>query len=184
MTANMSARERKLVAILILLGLLAALWLGLISPVINGFTGRAALREQLHGEFARNERQIASIPRLRRSIEQQRLGNADFRTAGPNVLAATETLKERMTDLVSTEGGELRAVQDVSNRPGWARIWIEAKMTLPQLVSALTKAQNQTPFLVVNGVSIAADKALQSGKLDILDVRIEVSSPIALTKSR
>ena len=51
-------------------------------------------------------------------------------------------------------------------------------------ISALTKAQNQTPFLVVNGVSIAADKALQSGKLDILDVRIEVSSPIALTKSR
>jgi hypothetical protein len=57
-------------------------------------------------------------------------------------------------------------------------------MSLPQLVGALTKIQNQTPYLAVNGVTVSADKALQSGTLDIMDVRIEVSSPIALTKSR
>ena len=180
----LSPRERRLVAILILVAAIAAIWFGLISPLFTGFSDRAEQRVQLQQQFVRNERQIATIARLRRSIEQQRLSNADYRTPGDTVTAAAETLKERLSNLVSAGGGELRAVQDVSDRPGWARIWVEARMSLPQLVSTLTKVQNQTPFLAVNGVTISADRALQSGKLDIMDVRIEVSSPIALTKSR
>jgi type II secretory pathway component PulM len=183
MTA-MSQRERRLVAILILIAVIAALWLGILSPLLGGFADRAEQRVSLQQQFVRNERQIATISRLRRNIEQQRFSNADYRTAGETVTAASEAVKERLSNLVSASGGELRAVQDVSDRPGWARVWVEAKMTLPQLVSTLTKVQNQTPFLAVNGVTISADRALQSGKLDIMDARIEVSSPIALTKSR
>lgn len=180
---SISARERRLIAILILIGLTAFAWLGVISPVVSGFTARAEQREDLQQQFARNERQIAAITRLRKAVEAQRRGDVDFRTTGATAEDATEALKERVTDVVVGQGGELRAVQDVGDEPGWARIWVEAKMSLPQMTTTLTKLQNQTPFLAVNGVTIAADRALQSGDLDILDVRIEVSSPIAITQS-
>jgi type II secretory pathway component PulM len=181
---SLSPRERRLIAIALLLGVIALVWLAIILPFFDGFTSRAEQRALLQQQFARNERQIATIAPLRRSIELQRLNKSDFRTAGDSVVAATETLKERLSDLVTANGGELRAVQDVSDQPGWARIWAESRMSLPQLVSTLTKVQNQPPYLAVNGVTISADRALQSGKLDIMDVRIEISSPIAPTKSR
>lgn len=181
---SLSARERRLVAILLLLALIAGLWLGVLSPLLSGFAERAETRTALQQQFARNERQIAAIARLRQTIESQRESSSDYRTPGKTPSDAAENLKERLTNLVVGAGGELRAVQDASERPGWVRVWVEARLTLPQLVTTLTKVQNQAPFLEVNGVTIAADRALQSGKLDVMDVRIEVSSPIALTQSR
>ena len=181
---SLSLRERRLIAILLLLAMIAIVWLGLVSPILSGFKDRAEKHQLLQQEFARNERQIGTISSLRRSVENQRLADSDFRTSGDTIAAATETLKERLGTVITGQGGELRAVQDVSERPGWARIWAEAKMTLPQLVATLGKLQNQKPLLVVNGVTISADRAQQSGKLDIMDVRIEISSPIAPTKSR
>jgi type II secretory pathway component PulM len=183
MTA-LSNRERRLVAIAILLGLVAVVWLGLISPILSGFAERSAERERLRGEFARNERLVAGIAPLRREIERQTLAKDDFHTPGDTVVAATEALKERLGVLVTAQGGEMRAVQDVSNRPGWAQVWIEARLTLPQLVGIMTKVQSQPPYLAVNALNISADRALQSGTLDLMDVRIEVSSPIIPTKPR
>jgi Type II secretion system (T2SS), protein M len=181
---NLSPRERRLVAIVLLLAFIALLWLGIISPLIDGFSTRAEERIKLQTQFAHNERTISTIASLRRSIEQQRLNTVDYRTPGDTVIDATEALKERLGTLVTADGGELRAVQDLSDRPGWARVWAEARLTLPQLITALTKVQNQPPYLAVNGVTVSADRALQSGKLDQMDVRIEVSSPITPTKSR
>jgi type II secretory pathway component PulM len=184
MMASLSARERRLVALLVLLAGIAVLWLGILAPLMNSFARREVERTQLRQQFARNERQIGTIASLRRSIERQRLNAADYRTPGTTQVAAVEALKERLGNILSQEGGELRAVQDVSERPGWAQVWAETRMSLPQLVSALTKVQNQTPYLAVTGVTVSADRALQSGKLDIMDVRIEVSSPITPAKSR
>jgi Type II secretion system (T2SS), protein M len=184
MMASLSLRERRLVAIALLLAVIAVLWLGILSPLIDGFSTRAEQRIQLQQQFVRNERQIATIAPMRRSIEQQRLGSADYRTPGDTVADATEALKERLGVVVTEGGGELRAIQDVSDQPGWARVWAEARMELPQLIKTLTSVQNQPPYLAVNGVTVSADRALQSGKLDQMDVRIEVSSPIAPTKSR
>lgn len=181
---SLSLRERRLIAILVLLAMIAALWLGLISPLIGGFASRADETRQLQQLFARNERQVAAIPALRRNAELQKLVDTDFRTPGDTVASATENLKERLGNTVTAQGGELRAVQDVSDRPGWARVWVEGRMSLAQLVSTLTRVQNQKPYLVINSVTVSADRALQSGKLDIMDVRIEVSSPITPTKSR
>jgi Type II secretion system (T2SS), protein M len=184
MMARLSQRERRLVAIAFLVALVALAWLGFLSPLFDGFSRRAREREFLQLRFAHNERAIANIAALRRSSEQQRQSGIDYRTPGATVAEATEALKERLAAVLTAEGGELRAIQDVSDRPGWARVWAEARLSLPQFVSALTKVQNQPPWLAVTGVTVSADRALQSGKLDQMDVRIEVSSPIAPTKSR
>lgn len=181
---SLTSRERKLVAIGILVALITLIWGIVISPIWAGFDARAAERDRLTAEFTRNERLIASIPRLRKMIEAREVDAANFHTKGRNVAAATEALKERLGEQVVSAGGELRAVQETGDRPDWVGAWVEARMTLPQLISALEKVQNQPPYLAVNSVTISADRALQSGKLDLMDIRIEASSPTALAKPR
>jgi len=181
---SLSARERKLVAIGILVALVALAWGLIVSPILAGFEARTAQRERLASAFARNERLIASIPRLRRAIEARATTAANFRTEGANVAAATEALKERLSGQVSSNGGELRAMQEIGDRPGWVRAWVEARMTLPQLIATLQTVQNQPPYLAVNSLTISADRALQSGKLDLMDIRLEASSPTSPAKPR
>lgn len=181
---SLTQRERKLVAIGLLVGLIALIWYAFASPVLDGFVRRSAEREALAARFASNERLIASIPRLRKAIETRSADAKNFRIEGETLTAVTETLKEKLGAHIAASGGELRAMQDVSDQPGWARAWVEARMTLPQLISALEKIQNQPPYLAVNAVTISADRALQSGRLDLMDIRIEASSPAATPKPR
>ena len=181
---NLTARERKIVAIGILVALIALIWFALISPILSGFAERTAERERLSTAFGRNERLIASIPRLRTVIERRAIDRANFHTAGDTPAAATEALKERLGGQIAANGGELRAMQDVEDKSGWVRAWVEARMTLPQLIGTLEKIQNQPPYLAVNSLTISADRALQSGKLDLMDIRIEASSPASTPKPR
>jgi hypothetical protein len=181
---TLTARERKIVAIGILVGLIALIWFALISPIASSFAERSAERERLSARFAGNERLIASIPRLRNRIENRAADFKNFRTEGEDFAAVTEALKERLGGQIAASGGELRAMQEVSDEPGWVRAWVEARMTLPQLIGTLEKIQNQPPYLAVNSLTISADRALQSGKLDLMDIRIEASSPASAPKPR
>jgi hypothetical protein len=181
---SLTARERKIVAIGILVGLIALVWFALIAPIMSGFAARTVERERLSARFASNERLIASIPRLRNAIENRAADFKNFRTEGESFAAVTEALKERLGAQIATGGGELRAMQEVSDQPGWARAWVEARMTLPQMIGTLEKIQNQPPYLAVNSLTISADRALQSGKLDLMDIRIEASSPASAPKPR
>ena len=48
---------------------------------------------------------------------------------------------------------------------------------LDQLTKFLGDLQNQSPYLVITNVTIAADRAFQSGRLDIMDVKVDVAIP-------
>ena len=48
---NLTARERKIVAIGILVALIALIWFALISPILSGFAERTAERERLSGQL-------------------------------------------------------------------------------------------------------------------------------------
>ena len=69
----LSPRERKLVAVALLLGVIALIWIALLQPVLDGFTERAEQRAELADRYAQNERLIGRIGQLRRVAEQQRL---------------------------------------------------------------------------------------------------------------
>ncbi len=181
---SLSARERRLVAIGILIALIAFVWLGLVAPILSGFSERTVERARLTDMFARNERLIAGIPKLRVAAEAQKRDAPRFHTNGNNIAVATELLKERLGSQITAIGGEVRSIQEVSDRPGWARASAESRMTLPQLIGILEKLQNEPPYLAVETLTISADRALQSGKLDLMDIRIEVSSPISAPQPR
>ena len=175
MMARISPRERRLLAVLILIAAGAAVWLGIVAPIIDGFSSRADERTRLALVYAGNARLLASIGRLRKLVTQQRSDAEIYRIVAPTPLAADEILKARLGDTVARAGGRTRSVQEVDGEPGRVRAWVEARMSLPQLVETLTALENQTPLLALTSLSVAADPSADR-RADLLNVRIEASA--------
>lgn len=174
--STLSARERRLIAILILVAAIALLWIGIISPIASGFSDRAEQRDRLAQVYANNARLIGSIARLRKLAEAQRADRDRYRIVAPTLLAANEALKARLSDAVTDAGGQTRSVQEVDAEPGRVSAWIEGRMTLPQLVATLETLENSTPLLALSSLSVSADPAATATRPDTLNVRIEAGT--------
>jgi len=175
---SMSARERRLVALLILTAIIAAAYFVVIGPIVTGFAARAERRGQLTLRYVHNQRAIGSIPRLRRQAELQRGVTDAFVADVGNAEAGREWLKDRLQRTVDRVGGEFREGSDAEGRPGWARARGAARMTLPQLTAALASLQNEPPWLIVETVSVTADDALVTGQSSSMEVEIEAAIPL------
>jgi hypothetical protein len=173
---SLTLRERRLVAIAILLGLVALVYLAVLLPIANGFSDRAERREAAIARYVRNERAIAGIAALRRAADAQRADRGLHAFAAPSVAAAIERLKEQLGAHVVAAGGELKTVQEVAAAPGQVRAWAEGRLTMPQLVALLDRVRRNQPSLVVESLTVAADRAFQTGQLEPMDVRLEASA--------
>lgn len=181
----LSVRERRLVAIALLLAAIAAVWFLVISPFVGGFFDRAAERRDLILSHQHNERIMASIPIWRRLADLQR-GTADrFAIPAQSEQLAVEALKERLIKLAADEGFQITAMQDLeSDTPtGLAKVRADLQISLPQLHDALKRLETEGPY-VVEYISIAADRALATGRSSRLGVRLEISAPWRAAKSR
>lgn len=184
MMRPVSPRERRLVALLILMALIALVWFAIVSPILDGFSARAEQREQLSLRYLHNQRTIAAVPRLRRQAEEERQRISTFAIGVANAEAGRDVLKDRLQRVVERVGGEVRAAVDAEGRPGWARAGISARMTLPQLTATLDQLQNTPPWLVVETVSVEANDALVTGQSSSMDVQLEVSIPLRPAAAR
>lgn len=174
---SLSARERKLVAVLLLIGALALLHLIVVGPIVDGFRERADRREMLVRQYQANQRLVDSMPRLRRWAEQQRASLRDFVLNAANPAAASVALQERLQNQIEAAGGELRSVEEAAAGEGLVGARASVRMTLDQLTRLLNELQNRPPYLNVEALSVSADQALISNRLDILEVSLEVSVP-------
>jgi general secretion pathway protein M len=181
---TLSGRERKLVAIAILLGAIALVWLGLVQPLISGFSDRAERRAELSREYVQNERLIGRIAALRRAAEAQRAKAADYAIAAENAGQAGELLKTRLADSFGRAGGELRATDAVEPAAGWVRAGVTGVMSYDQLITLLDHLSQDPPYLVLDALSVNADRAVNSNNLDLMDVHLEASIPFAPAKPR
>jgi hypothetical protein len=177
----LSMRERRLVAILILVALITLGWLLILSPILSGFEARAAERERLALVQASNQRLIDNVALLRRQAEVQRADMARFHLIAPTPEAASEQLKERVSALFGEAGGEVRALQDVEAAEGRIALRIEARLAEAQLPRLLERLQNAEPLLVVRTLSVSApgavgaDTSAPSSSRN-LDVRLDVTA--------
>lgn len=174
---RLSLRERRLVAIAILVALVAAVVRGLIMPIVDGFATRDADRAALLATWAADERAVVQIASVRRAAEAQRRDAARFRLAGDTALLAADRFKERIGTAITATGGELRSIEDVAARPGMIRVRTDTRLTTGQLVTLLTGLQRGEPLLIVETLNLAADQALQTGRAGPMDVRLEISAP-------
>lgn len=179
-----SARERRLVALLILLAAIALAWLLLVAPVLAGFAERAQRREALALQYAHNLRTIGAIPRLRRQAERQRAATRGYVLDAADVEAGRELVKARLQDAVEANGGEYREGSDAEGRPGWARASAAARLSLPQLVAVLTRVRGDAPYLVTEALTVSADEAVVTGRATTLEVTIDASAPLRAPAAR
>lgn len=177
---TLSDRERRLVAILILIALIALGWLAVVGPIISGFDARAAERERLALVQSSNQRLIDNVGQLRRRAEAQRGDRARYHLIAPSRDAASEQLKDRVSALIGDAGGEVRALQDVETAEGRIELRIEARVDDAALVRLLERLQNAEPLVVVSTLSVAAPTALSADRSApssrTLDIRLDVSA--------
>ncbi len=171
----LSLRERRLIAIGLAVLAVALLWWVVILPFLKGFSERAAQRDVLTSAYARNSRLINAIPAQRRRAERQGALKDAFLLIAPNASLARDRLRERLRKDFAEAGGVVSAVQDVPSSAGSVRAWVQGRMTLPQFHALLGHIENTQPYLITESLRITADKALETGRLDILDIRLEVS---------
>lgn len=179
-----SPRERRLIALLILTGAVAAIYSLIVAPVLDGFRARAMRRDALMLSYLHDMRTIAAIPRLRRQAELQKQAAEPYRIDVRTVEAGREWLKDRLQTAVERAGGTFREGGDGEGRPDWARARVSARLTLPQLIGTLARLQNDPPWLVVEFVTVTANDALVTGRPSQMDVDIEVSIPLRLAAAR
>ena len=177
---SLSDRERRLIAILVLVAVIALGWLAILSPIISGFEARAAERERLALVQASNQRLIDNVARLRRQAEAQKADMARFHVIAPTPAAAAEQLKDRVAALVGEAGGEVRALQDIEAGEGRIELRVEARLGSGQLPRLLERLQNAEPLLVVRSLSVSAPAALgadvSAPSSRNLDVRFDVAA--------
>lgn len=180
----LSARERRLVAIGILIALIALAWLAAVKPVLDGFGIRADRRIELTAQYGQNERLIARIGALRRAAEESAKLRREFAIDAPSPEQASERLKERLEAALTKSGGELRATESAEAPAGWVRASASAVVTNDQLVKWLAILTREAPYLAMESLTISADRALNSNRLDLMDVQIEASIPFGPTGAR
>ena len=184
MIRQLSAREARLVAVAILLGLIALVWYGLVAPVVGGFADRAAHRDALRAADARDTRIAAQIPSIRRAAGIQRADMARFVLLPAAGAGPGDVLRDRIAAAVAASGGALRSVEDAAAAPGAVKVRADLQLTTGQLAALLANLQRGAPLLIVESLAVAADEAFQTNRSANMDVRLEVSARAAAPQPR
>ncbi len=174
----LTARERRLVAIGLLIAAFGLIWLALVQPLVGGFFDRAARRDQLTAAYQRNQRLIAALPAWRAAAEAQRRDAARFTIPAPAESQAAEALKERVQHLAADEGAPVKAIEDLQTdaAPGMVRVRVDVTLTLTQLYETLRRLEDEGAYVTIDYLSISANAAAASGHGGPLDVRLELSA--------
>ena len=180
----LAPRERRMVALLILVAIFALGVLVIVAPVLDGFRARAERRAELMLRYDANRRLIASIPRMRRQAEQMRGALSDYAVSAPTPEIAGAAVEERLQRTIEANGGQVHATESTFDEQQLLHVKASAVMTLDATTRTLAQAQNEPPHLAVESLNIAADRAVVSGHLEPVDVVFEVSVPLARTARR
>jgi hypothetical protein len=155
--------------------------LGVIWPVAQGFSDRAAQRAQLAEDLAYGRELVAARGQWRALLTRQRTGAADFAVGAPNASAAAQLSMDRISSAIQRPGGVLSSLREQPAGPGEARLRVEARLTLTQLVASLRLLEGQKPFVIIEGLSVATDPAASAGQLSPMEVRIDLGVPYLVT---
>jgi hypothetical protein len=177
---NLSVRERRLIAVAILLLAFAAGWLVLVSPIVDGFAVRTAERERLLDDQARGRRAIGQLGFWRAEAARQHATSPAFEMRAPSAEAASDMARQRLVSAIQAQGGVVRVVRQVSGAGGEVRLHAELQLTLTQLASSLTVFENQKPYAIIEKLSISSDQTAAAGPRSPLDVSMDLGFPYVL----
>ncbi|MFZ0267900.1 type II secretion system protein GspM [Caulobacter sp.] len=181
---TLAPRERKLIAVGLLVLVVGLAWLLIAAPVLAGFQARRDEREALVGAWRRDQHLLQAIPLLRAEALDQRRTGRDFKISAPSASQAAEALKQRLNATLTASGGQVSGLQEVrADIPaGWVSARADARITLTQLDDSLRRLQNDKPYLVVEYTLVGADRP--QSQYGSLDVRLQVSALVRAAPPR
>jgi hypothetical protein len=168
---------RRVVALGLLVLVVAIVGFGVVWPIAQGFADRAAQRTQLTEDLAYGRELVASRAQWRAALMRQRTGAGDFAVAAATPSAAAQAAMDRIGAAIQRPGGVLSSLREQPAGPGEARLRVEARLTLTQLVASLRLLEGEKPFVIIEGLSVATDPAASAGQLSPMEVRIDLGVP-------
>ncbi|HEX4742633.1 MAG TPA: type II secretion system protein GspM [Caulobacteraceae bacterium] len=172
---NLSARERRLLAVGALVLALAVAWMAAVRPLIDGVADRAAERKRIAQEIGVGRTLLAQRPvwqaRFRRLAEDP----ADF---GPgDADAATTRATDQVLSAAAAQGVAVSAIRPQAGSPGLAQLSVDMRADLPQAVTVMKALERAKPYLVVESVSLAADPEAAAGRAGAMNVMLDIGAP-------
>ena len=172
MMQSLSLRERRLIALAILLALIAGAYLVIVAPILGGFATRREARAAAQTSLVRDAGLIASLPRIRADATRVRATLPRYAILAASPATAAEAARERLTALVSSAGGVLEAVRQQSASPSALRYELNLRADLPKLVVLLRRLESEAPLAAIEGLAISTDPGAQGAPP--LRVRLDI----------
>ena len=172
--SGLTERERKLVALGLLVLALALAWLSVAAPLIQGFQDRSAKREALVDTLRGDARLLRLFPASRRAAAAEAREAGDFAWPTGDAAVARSAAEAKLATAVGSAGGVLRSIRNQPASPGELRLRVEAALTLPALVGLLRQLQDSRPYAVVDALSVTTADPAASHPLPTLEVRVDV----------
>lgn len=189
MTRTLSPAASRALAVAILLGLIAALWFGIASPVIERILDHRRTVAEAEEQLPRLRRLAASTPVLRAQIAQLRR-DPQARTrllAGTNESLAGADLQRRVNQIALQNGAVIRSTQPLpaQDQQGFRRISIRIAMegNTAALQKMFYTLESSATLLFIDNVQIrsrSAGRLLRTTNVnvardDTLAVRFDLS---------
>ncbi|WP_421848938.1 type II secretion system protein GspM [Novosphingobium sp.] len=181
---TLSPREARLVALLILVAVIGALWLLVAAPFVRGFAERSAQRADLAARVAANDRLIAAVPRLRTAAEARGRALGAVIQIAPDTATAAAILRDRLQAALVQTGGSFRGAEDLPGTRARVACRLRARLSPDQLNRFLVLVQNARPAVVITSLVVSGEESLVTGRASALDVQLEASLPVRLAASR
>jgi uncharacterized protein YggE len=177
---DISARERRLLALAILVLVVAVIWVAGVAPILNGFAARQEARDAAIETLRHNARGIADYSDVRLQLEDVRRTVPNWAVQASSRPAATDLARRRISQAVADSGGVLDALRDQPGQANLIRLQVDARIDLNGLQTLLRHLENDRPAGVVNSISVAAADAttaqpVSSPSVSSLQVRLDVS---------
>ncbi len=171
---RLSAREQRLIALAILVGVIALAWIAVVSPIVRGFADRREARAIAVADIQRNARLISSFGAVRGEAAALRRALGVYALSAASPPAAIQAARERLARAVASQAGTLQALRNQPSPAELVRLQADMRITLAGLVGLLHQLEDGRPYAVVDALSVTTGDAA-AGPLAPLEIRLEIS---------
>jgi general secretion pathway protein M len=174
-------RAGQALAIAVTIIVAAAIWLGVVMPLLGWYAGQSDALATAQLEAAHLQALQASLPELRRRIAETAIQSsaAEVLLQGGSDAIAGANLQAALNTLATQAGASLDSTESIPAEAsgGLRRIGVAVSLTAtwPTLVAFLTAIDLASPRMIVSDLTVSADSEPDSRQ----DVSLQASFMVA-----
>jgi general secretion pathway protein M len=153
-----TGRDGRILAGLLALLAVAAVWLGVVMPVLDWYDGRAAALLQLRQKAARETALIAALPALKKAAAAASQTPSRAVLTGSTDAIAGAALQEQVQAMASAASAQLTSIETLpaEQEGAYRRIGVRVELNaqLPVVVALLKSIEEAEPSMLVDDVHL------------------------------